>query len=88
MTKRPSLRVLNNDRSMYSLFSDFLPPARVVVIPDSRYQELQREEAQRQVTVLESKINRYSTLVKELEAERDSINKSAGLLVEGAEKTE
>ena len=73
---------------MYSLFSDFLPPARVVVISDSRYQELQREEAQRQVTVLESKINRYSTLVKELEAERDSINKSAGLLVEGAEKTE
>ena len=73
---------------MYSLFSDFLPPVRVVVIPDSRYQELQREEAQRQVTILESKINRYSTLVKELEAERDSINKSAGLLVEGAEKTE
>ena len=73
---------------MYSLFSDFLPPARVVVIPHSRYQELQREEAQRQVTILESKINRYSTLIKELKAERDSINKSAGLLVEGAEKTE
>lgn len=73
---------------MYSLFSDFLPPARVVVIPDSRYQELQREEAQRQVLILESKINRYSTLIKELEAEKDSINKSAGLLVEGAEPTE
>ena len=87
MTERPNLRVLTNNRSMYSLFSDFLPPARVVVIPDSRYQELQREEAQRQVTILDSKINRYSTLIKELKAERDSINKSAGLLVEGAEQT-
>ena len=88
MTERSNLRVLTNNRFMYSLFSDFLPPARVVVIPDSRYQELQREEAQRQVTILESKINRYSTLIEELKAERDSINKSAGLLIECAEKTE
>ena len=75
MTERPNLRVLNNDRSMYSLFSDFLPPARVVVIPDSRYQELQREEAQRELTVIESKINRYERLVADLKEEASNIKK-------------
>ena len=87
MTKRPNLRVLNDDRSMYSLFSDFLPPARVVVIPDSRYQELQREEAQRELTVIESKINRYERLVADLKEEASNIKKQV-LAFEPDAKTE
>ena len=67
--------MLKNPSNMYSLFSDFLPTTRVVVIPDSRYQELQREEAQRELTLVESKINRYERLVSDLKEEADNIKK-------------
>ena len=85
MTHRANLRVLNNSRSMYSLFSDFLPPTQVVVIPDSRYQELQQERAQRELTIIESKINRYERLVSDLREEADNIKKQVGVLEPAAE---
>ena len=55
----------------------------VYVISDSKYQELQKAEVEREVLALESKANRYFTAAQELEERVAEIRKEHNLL-EGA----
>ena len=73
----------------FEMLSSFYTPQttrRVVVIPDSEYQELRQQEAKRQVTALESQANRYRTAVQELEVRILDLQTENNLL-EGATAT-
>ena len=53
---------------------------RVVVISDSQYQEYIKEQAQREILVLENKLNRYKTAMADIEQTIVKIKNNAGLL--------
>jgi hypothetical protein len=60
--------------------ASFFPSQRVLVVSDSEMAELRKAEAERQVALIDSRINRYETALEELKEERELVNKSAGLL--------
>ena len=60
---------------------------QIVVIRDSEYEELRRDEAKRQITALESKANRYTTAAQEIEVRIKELRQEHNLL-EGAKDTE
>ena len=75
--------------TMYSLFDSFFyPPARppVVVISDSEYKEYQRARAEKEVLVLESKLNRYQTAIDEVKVQIEQLQKNYALLPEPKEE--
>ena len=45
------------------------PISRTLVVSDTIYKELQKEQAKQDALVLQSKINRYKTFVSDLEKE-------------------
>ena len=49
------------------------PLSRTVVISDSMYEEYQRERAKQEITLLESKLNRYQRIVADIEKEINDI---------------
>ena len=53
---------------------------RVVVISDSQYQKYLQDEAQREVLVLENKLNRHKTAIQEIEQTIVKLKDNAGLL--------
>ncbi len=53
---------------------------RVVVISDSQYQKYLQDEAQREVLVLENKLNRHQTAIKDIQAAIVKIKDNARLL--------
>ena len=53
---------------------------RVFVVSDSDYKKYQQDQAEAQVTILESKLNRYNTAIEEIQVEIDKIKENAGLL--------
>ena len=79
---------------MFSTFNpaiaDFLSPGlpftRVVVVSDSDYKVYQQAEAEREILVLESKLNRYNVAVEEINLEIHRLRENAGLLPEAKEQ--
>ena len=68
---------------MYSLFDPFLlsPVSRkVYVVSDSDFQQYQKECAQQEITLLESKRNRYNTAIETIDAEIVKIKETYALL--------
>ena len=59
-----------DSRWIYPLNS---PLSRTVVISDSMYEEYQREQAKQEITLLESKLNRYKRIVADIEKEINDI---------------
>ena len=60
--------------------NDNLTNNRVVVISDTQYQEYIKEQAQREILVLENKLNRHKTAIQDLEQTIAKIKDNAGLL--------
>ena len=60
--------------------ASFFPSQRVLVVSDSEMAELRKAETERQVALIDSRINRYKTALEELEMEKEDIYKKAGLL--------
>ena len=63
------------------------PATRVVVLSDSDYKRYQQEQAEREILVLQSKLNRYNTAVEEITVEIEKIKKNAGLLAPSPQET-
>jgi CCR4-NOT transcriptional regulation complex NOT5 subunit len=61
------------------------PISRTIVVSDTIYKELQKEEAQQNATILRSKINRHKAHVADLEKELQELQETYGLLPESAE---
>lgn len=82
VTSNTMYKVNSND--MWNLndpfLTSFFPSQRVVVVSDSEMAELRKAEAERQVALIDSRINRYKTALEELEMEKEDIYKKAGLL--------
>ena len=67
------------------IFPTTSPLSRTVVISDSMYQEYKQSQAKQEITLLESKLNRYKAAVAELEQEIKKIQETTGLLPEPKE---
>ena len=53
---------------------------------DSDYKEYQRKQAEREVLVLESKLNRYNSAIEEIKVEIEKVKTNAGLLAPATEE--
>ena len=74
----------------YSSPFDFFfsaPTQRVVVLSDSEYKKWQQEKAEQEIAVLESKKNRYSTAVQEIDLKIEELQKEYALLPASNEPT-
>ena len=58
---------------------------RVFVVSDTDYKKYQQEQAEREILVLESKLNRYNTAVEEIKVEIEKTREAAGLLPPGTD---
>ena len=67
------------------IFPTTSPLSRTVVISDSMYQEYKQSQAKQEITLLESKLNRYKAAIAELEQEIKKIQETTGLLPEPKE---
>ena len=56
------------------------PMSRTVVISDTMYQQLQKDQAQQDATVLQSKINRHKAYLADLEKELTELQETYNLL--------
>ncbi len=70
---------------MYSLFDLTFPfsyprtNAQVYVVSDSEYQRYQQQRAEQEITVLESKKNRYLSAVNDIDVEITKIREALAL---------
>ena len=76
---------------MYSMFENFVnypyPIApNVYVVSDSDYKNYQQKEAQKQITIFESRLNRYERMVKETKLVIEELKTNAGLLSEAEDQ--
>lgn len=76
---------------MYSHFENFVNfpyPVRpnVYVISDSDYKNYQKQEAEKQIALLESQLNRYERMVEETKLTITDLQTTAGLLPEAEVK--
>ena len=60
----------------------------VYVVSDTQYQDYKRAQAERQLKVLESQLNRYERAVEETQATIVELQESVGLLPESETKKE
>ena len=60
----------------------------VYVVSDTQYQDYKRAQAERQLKVLESQLNRYQRAVEETQATIVELQESVGLLPESETKKE
>ena len=60
----------------------------VYVVSDTQYQDYRRAQAERQLKVLESQLNRYERAVEETQATIAELQESVGLLPESETKKE
>ena len=67
---------------MFENFVNFPYPVRpnVYVISDSDYKNYQQQEAQKQIVVLESQLNRYERMAEETKLAIKELKTNAGLL--------
>ncbi len=70
--------------SMFENFVNYPYPIapNVYVISDSDYKNYQQKEAYKQLTVLESQLNRYKRMVEETKLSIEELKTNAGLLPE------
>ena len=61
-------------------------PSPVWVISDSQYAEYKRKEAEQDLLVLKSKLNRYNTAIEEIKVEIEKIQEAHGLLPASEDK--
>ena len=63
-----------------SPYTTSYPQSHVLVVSDSQYQEVLKQNAEREVLVLENRINRYKSALESLEAELVKVRTKAGIL--------
>ncbi len=66
----------------FDLFSPFLShqSSNVIVVSDTEYKQYLQDCAQREITVLESKRNRYQAAIADIDKAIETHQKNAGLL--------
>jgi len=66
----------------FDLFSPFLShqSSRVIVVSDSEYKQYLQDRALQEITVLESKRNRYQTAIADIDKAIETTKTNAGLL--------
>ena len=74
--------------SLIDSFPTFSYPVhpQVYIVSDSDYKEYQRKQAEREVLVLESKLNRYNSAIEEIKVEIEKVKTNAGLLAPATEE--
>lgn len=75
--------------SPFDLFSPYLShqSSRVIVVSDSEYKQYLQDRALQEVTVLESKRNRYQAAIDDIDKAIESTKTNAGLLPAPSEET-
>ena len=71
-----------NSFQPFDLFSPFLShqSTRVVVVSDTEYKQYLQDRAEQEITVLESKRNRYLAAVADIDKAIETTKTNAGLL--------
>jgi len=68
--------------SPFDLFSPYLShqSSRVIVVSDSEYKQYLQDRAEQEITVLESKRNRYQAAIDDINKAIETTKTNAGLL--------